>query len=129
MGVTRPLLPGTPAGARRTPLPRCSPLERGGGWRASDGLAVLQLVPWTDVIKNARPRKAKKLCKVCAKRRPSRPRGITTTRSLPGDIQTPLCNPAYRSEQDLADLHAQMLESAALIQTWLNKTRSAGAAR
>ncbi|MBC7548704.1 MAG: hypothetical protein H7224_08720, partial [Polaromonas sp.] len=41
----------------------------------------------------------------------------TTTRSLPGDIQTPLQTRMAALEQDMADLHAQMLESAALIQT------------
>ncbi|MBC7547271.1 MAG: hypothetical protein H7224_01310 [Polaromonas sp.] len=85
----------------------------GIGW-----LALLQLVPWTDVIKNA-PKAAdgaKKLWQSVRKKPPSSTPD-TTTRSLPGDIQTPLQTRMAALEQDMADLHAQMLESAALIQT------------
>lgn len=85
----------------------------GIGW-----LAVLQLVPWTDVIKNA-PKAAdgaKKLWQSVRKKPPSSAQD-TTTRSLPSDIQTPLQTRMAALEQDLADLHAQMLESSALIQT------------
>ena len=85
----------------------------GIGW-----LAVLQLVPWTDVIKNA-PKAAdgaKKLWQSVRKKPPSSLQE-TTTRNLPSDIQTPLQTRMAALEHDLADLHAQMLESAALIQT------------
>ena len=85
----------------------------GIGW-----LAVLQLVPWTDVIKNA-PKAAdgaKKLWQSVRKKPPSSAQD-PTTRHLPTDIQTPLQTRMAALEQDLADLHAQMLESAALIQT------------
>ena len=85
----------------------------GIGW-----LAVLQLVPWSDVIKNA-PKAAdgaKKLWQSVRKKAPSSFQN-TTTRSLPSDIQTPLQTRMAALEQDLADLHSQMLESAALIQT------------
>ncbi len=85
----------------------------GIGW-----LAVLQMVPWTDVIKNA-PKAAdgaKKLWQSVRKKPPSSAQD-PTTRSLPSDIQTPLQTRMAALEQDLADLHAQMLESAALIQT------------
>ena len=85
----------------------------GIGW-----LAVLQIVPWSDVIKNA-PKAAdgaKKLWRSVRKKTPSSAQD-GSTRSLPGDIQTPLQTRMAALEQDLADLHAQMLESAALIQT------------
>ena len=85
----------------------------GIGW-----LAVLQLVPWSDVIKNA-PKAAegaKKLWQNVRKKAPS-PFKETTTRSLPNDIQTPLQTRMAALEQDLTDLQTQMLESAALIQT------------
>ena len=85
----------------------------GIGW-----LAVLQLVPWTDVIKNA-PKAAdgaKKLWQSVRKKPPSSTPD-PTTRHLPGDIQTPLQTRMAALEHDLADLHAQMLESSALIQT------------
>ena len=85
----------------------------GIGW-----LAVLQLVPWSDVIKNA-PKAAdgaKKLWQSVRKKAPTSFQD-TTTRSLPSDIQTPLQTRMAALEQDLADLHTQMLESAALIQT------------
>ena len=85
----------------------------GIGW-----LAVLQLVPWSDVIKNA-PKAAdgaKKLWQSVRKKAPSSFQD-TTTRSLPSDIQTHLQSRMAALEQDLADLHTQMLESAALIQT------------
>ena len=85
----------------------------GIGW-----LAVLKLVPWSDVIKNA-PKAAdgaKKLWQSVRKKAPSSLQD-TTTRSLPNDIQTPLQTRMAALEQDLADLHTQMLESAALIQT------------
>ena len=85
----------------------------GIGW-----LAVLQLVPWSDVIKNA-PKAAdgaKKLWQSVRKKAPSSFQD-TTTRSLPSDIQTPLQTRMAAMEQNLADLHTQMLESAALIQT------------
>ena len=85
----------------------------GIGW-----LAVLQLVPWSDVIKNA-PKAAdgaKKLWQSVRKKAPS-PFKETATRSLPNDIQTPLQTRMAALEQDLADLQTQMLESAALIQT------------
>ena len=85
----------------------------GIGW-----LAVLQLVPWSDVIKNA-PKAAegaKKLWQSVRKKEPSSFQD-TTTRNLPSDIQTPLQTRMAAMEQNLADLHTQMLESAALIQT------------
>ena len=85
----------------------------GIGW-----LAVLQLVPWSDVIKNA-PKAAdgaKKLWQSVRKKPPSSTPD-PTLRHLPGDIQTPLQTRMAALEQDLADLHTQMLESAALIQT------------
>lgn len=85
----------------------------GIGW-----LAVLQLVPWTDVIKNA-PKAAegaKKLWQSVRKKPPSSTPDATT-RNLPSDIQTPLQTRMATLEQDLANLHTQMLESAALIQT------------
>ena len=85
----------------------------GIGW-----LAVLQLVPWSDVIKNA-PKAAegaKKLWQSVRKKEPSAFQD-TTTRNLPSDIQTPLQTRMAAMEQNLADLHTQMLESAALIQT------------
>ena len=85
----------------------------GIGW-----LAVLQLVPWTDVIKNA-PKAAegaKKLWQSVRKKPPSSTPD-PTTHHLPTDIQTPLQTRMAALEHDLADLHAQMLESAALIQT------------
>ena len=85
----------------------------GIGW-----LAVLQMVPWTDVIKNA-PKAAdgaKKLWQSVRKKPPSSTQD-PTTRHLPSDIQTPLQTRMAALEHDLADLHTQMLESAALIQT------------
>lgn len=85
----------------------------GIGW-----LAVLQLVPWSDVIKNA-PKAAegaKKLWQSVRKKEPSSFQD-TATRNLPSDIQTPLQTRMAAMEQNLADLHTQMLESAALIQT------------
>ena len=85
----------------------------GIGW-----LAVLQLVPWSDVIKNA-PKAAegaKKLWQSVRKKEPSSFQD-TTIRNLPSDIQTPLQTRMAAMEQNLADLHTQMLESAALIQT------------
>ena len=85
----------------------------GIGW-----LAVLQLVPWSDVIKNA-PKAAegaKKLWQSVRKKEPSAFQD-TTIRNLPSDIQTPLQTRMAAMEQNLADLHTQMLESAALIQT------------
>ena len=85
----------------------------GIGW-----LAVLQLVPWSDVIKNA-PKAAdgaKKLWQSVRKKPPSSTPD-PTLRHLPSDIQTPLQTRMAALEQDLADLHTQMLESAALIQT------------
>ena len=85
----------------------------GIGW-----LAVLQMVPWTDVIKNA-PKAAdgaKKLWQSVRKKPPSSTPDANT-RHLPTDIQTPLQTRMAALEHDLADLHTQMLESAALIQT------------
>ncbi len=85
----------------------------GIGW-----LAVLQLVPWTDVIKNA-PKAAdgaKKLWQ-SVRKKPLASTPDANTRHLPTDIQTPLQTRMAALEHDLADLHAQMLESAALIQT------------
>ena len=85
----------------------------GIGW-----LAVLQMVPWTDVIKNA-PKAAdgaKKLWQSVRKKPPVSAQG-SATRHLPSDFQTPLQTRMSALEQDLADLHAQMLESSALIQT------------
>ena len=85
----------------------------GIGW-----LAVLQLVPWSDVIKNA-PKAAegaKKLWQSVRKKEPSAFQD-TTIRNLPSDIQTPLQTRMAAMEKNLADLHTQMLESAALIQT------------
>lgn len=85
----------------------------GIGW-----LALLQLVPWTDVIKNA-PKAAegaKKLWQSVRKKPPASAQDGSTQR-LPSDFQTPLQTRMAALEQDLADLHAQMLESAALIQT------------
>ena len=75
-------------------------------------------MPWTDVIKNA-PKAAdgaKKLWQSVRKKPPSSTPD-PTTRHLPSDIQTPLQTRMAALEHDLADLHAQMLESAALIQT------------
>jgi hypothetical protein len=85
----------------------------GLGW-----LALLQLVPWTDVIKNA-PKAAdgaKKLWQSVRNKSPMSTQD-SPARSLPGDIQTPLQTRMAMLEQDLVDLQAQMLESAALIQT------------
>ena len=85
----------------------------GIGW-----LAVLQLVPWTDVIKNA-PKAAegaKKLWQSVRKKPPSSTPDASP-RYLPSDIQTPLQTRMAVLEHDLADLHAQMLASSALIQT------------
>ena len=85
----------------------------GVGW-----LAVLQLVPWTDVIKNA-PKAAegaKKLWQSVRKKAPTAG-PMTDRKALHGDIQTPLQARMATLEQDLAELHTQMLESAALIQT------------
>ena len=85
----------------------------GIGW-----LAVLQLVPWTDVIKNA-PKAAEGAKKLwqSVRKKPLSSAPDATTRHLPSDIQTPLQTRMAALEHDLADLYAQMLESAALIQT------------
>ena len=85
----------------------------GVGW-----LAVLQLVPWSDVIKNA-PKAAdgaKKLWHSVRKRPLSSP-ADGNARALPGELQTPLQTRMAAMQCDLADLQAQMLASAALIQT------------
>ena len=85
----------------------------GFGW-----LAVLKMVPWTDVIKNA-PKAAdgaKKLWQ-SVRKKPSASGALVHAKALQGDVQTPLQTRMAALQQDLADLHAQMLESAALIQT------------
>jgi hypothetical protein len=63
------------------------PAERGGLMAGIGWLAVLQLVPWTDVIKNGSGRGAKNCGKACANRL-YRPRHHDP--QLPSDIQTPL---------------------------------------
>ncbi len=85
------------------------------GW-----LAVLQMVPWSDVIKNA-PKVAdgaKKLWNAVGKKTPPQTEPAANVSALSPEAQAALLEARIAAmEQATADLHEQMLASSELIKT------------
>lgn len=85
------------------------------GW-----LAVLQMVPWTDVIKNA-PKVAdgaKKLWNAVGKKPPSQAEPAADVSALSPQAKAALLETRIAAmEEAAADLHEQMLASSELIKT------------